>query len=218
MNKNLPFSLALSVCLMVGLSACDSDSVTDDEFTGEATLVTDVAADPGTGRDPNNGQLLGTTGHYTLFSLRENKIVSSGDSFSAADSASSAWDIGFRSTSIIINGGTSGPGQGAAVVVEGAFEEMAMAPETGYKADGAEGFAIPSGSGNGWYNYNPALMVLSPIPGRVIAVRTADGRYAKVRIISYYKGAPDPVDPFMDQERFYTFEFVFQPDGSRKLQ
>ncbi len=218
MSKNLPFTLALAAFLTIGLSACDSDSTSDDGFTGEATLVTDVAADPGTGRDPTNGQLLGTTGHFTLFSLRENKIVSSGDNFSAADSASSGWDIGFRSTTIIVNGGTSGPGQGGAIVVEGIFEEMAMAPETGYKADGAEGFAVPSGSGNGWYNYNPALMVLAPIPGRVIAVKTADGRYAKVRILSYYKGAPDPVDPFTAQERFYTFEFVFQPDGSRKLQ
>ncbi len=218
MSKNLPLTAALAVFLTIGLSACDSNEPSDDDFTGEATLVTDVAADPGTGRDPNTGQLLGTTGHFTLFSLRENKIVSSGENFSAADSASSAWDIGFKSTTIIVNGGMSGPGQGAAIVVEGAFEEMAMAPETGYKADTAEGFAVPSGSGNGWYNYNPALMVLSPIPGRVIAVRTADGRYAKVRIISYYKGAPDPVDPFTHQERFFTFEYVFQPDGSRKLQ
>lgn len=199
-------------------SACDSDSASDPGVDVETILVTDLAADPSTGRDPNTGQPVGSTGHFTLFSLRDNAVVSSADSFSAADSASAKWDIGFRGTTIIVNGGISGPGNGGAIVMEGVFEELAMAPESGFDVDSAEKYAVPSGSGNGWYNYNPAIMVLSPIPGRFLVVRTADGRYAKVKILSYYRGAPESVDPFTDVERYFTFEYIFQPDGSRKLQ
>lgn len=217
MIKTRIFHALLAIAVLVALPACDSDSTSEDDFTGEATLVEDVPADPATGRDPVTGQPVGTTGHFTLFSFEDNAVVTSGAGFSAADSASSAWDIGFRGTTIIINGGTSGPGQGGAIVREGIFEDLDTAPETGYSVDSASGYAIPTGSGNGWYNYNPAAMVLSPIPGRFLIVRTADGRYAKVRILNYYQGNPDPVDPFSDQERYYTFEYVFQPDGSTKL-
>ncbi len=207
----------LAVILVLAFGACDSDSSEDDTFTGEATLVEDVAADPSTGRDPVTGQPVGTTGHFTLFSFADNQIVSSGANFSASDSASTNWDIGFRGTTIIINGGTSGPGQGGVIVREGLFDDLGEAPTTGYTVDSASGYGVPSGSGNGWYNYNPAAMVLSPIPGRFLVVRTADGNYAKVRILSYYQGNPDPVDPFTDLERYYTFEYVYQPDGSTKL-
>ncbi len=211
------YRTTLAIVLTVSFAACDSDSTNDTGSEVEAVVVSDVAADPATGRDPNTGQPVGTTGHFTLFSLRDNAIISSGDNFSAADSASSKWDIGFRGTTIIINGGVSGPGNGGVILVEGVFEELQEAPATGYEVDSSEKYAIPSGSGNGWYNYNPQLMVLSPIPGRFLVIRTADGKYAKLKILSYYKGAPDPVDPFSDPERYYTFEYVLQPDGSRTL-
>ena len=217
MIKNPLLHTVFAIVFLLGFSACDSDSSDDDPFTGDATLVEDVAADPATGRDPVTGQPVGTTGHFTLFSFANNQIVSSGANFSAADSASSNWDIGFRGTTIIINGGTSGPGQGGVILREGLFDDLSEAPTTGYVVDSASGYGVPSGSGNGWYNYNPAAMVLAPIPGRFLIVRTADGKYAKVRILSYYQGAPDPVDPFTDLERYYTFEYVYQPDGSTQL-
>jgi hypothetical protein len=210
------FLITLTVLIAVGMTACDSDPNVDDNFTGESIIVSDVAADPPTGRD-NMGQPIGTTGHFTLYSLRENKVITGGDTFVAADSNSTKWDIGFRGSTIITNGGTSGPGSGGAMVMDGVFEELETAPQSGYAVDSANGTAIPAGSGNGWYNYNPQLMVLVPIPGRVLVIRTADGRYAKVRILSYYQGAPDNIDPFSDLERFYTFEFVFQPNGSTRL-
>ncbi len=216
--KTTLFTAAVVAASLLAFPACDSDSADDGGMEIQTVTVADVPADPGTGRDPNNGQLLGTTGHYTLFSLSEQKIISSGDAPSAADSASSKWDIGFRSTSIIVNGGTSGPGSAAVIVQEGIFEELTEAPQSGYKTDSAEGFAVPAGSGNGWYNYNPQQMLVSPIPGRFLIVRTADGRYAKLRLLSYYRGAPETPNPFSDVERYYTFEYVFQPDGSRKFE
>lgn len=65
--------------------------------------------------------------------------------------------------------------------------------------------AIAGGSGAGWYNYNPQTHAVTPIPGRTLVVRTADGRYAKVRILSYYKDAPEDVEGA--ESRYYTFEY-----------
>lgn len=127
----------------------------------------------------------------------------------------------------MINGGTSGPGQGGAIVLEVPFDEVAEAPtDDQLRVDGVDDCpngvkrAICPGSGNGWYNYDPSTHLIMPIPGRTIVVRTADGRFAKMRILSYYKGAPDPgaLNPEAHPSRYYTFEYVFQPDGSRRLQ
>jgi hypothetical protein len=58
--------------------------------------------------------------------------------------------------------------------------------------------------------------VITPIAGRTIVVRTADGKFAKVEILNYYKNAP--ASPTMtDASRYYTFRFKFQPDGSKNL-
>jgi len=79
------------------------------------------------------------------------------------------------------------------------------------------GIRIPSGSGQGWYNYNPATHAITAIPGRVLMVRTADNRYANVSIVNYNKGLPDV--PAADSEsRLVTFDFVFQPDGSKSFE
>ncbi len=197
------------LALALFVSACDSSSPNDDPQEVVAARAADIPSDPiiGLGSD---GRPVGANA-FSFFSLRTGQIVAS------ADSASTGWDLGFKGSTIIVNGGTSGPGNGAAQIVEGIFSDVMEAPENGWVQDSADVQAIPTGSGNGWYNYNFATQVLSPIPGRVIMVRTADGRYAKVSMISYYQGAPST--PSADNtSRFVTFDYVFQPDGSRNLQ
>lgn len=192
------------------MAGCDSTSPEDEPFE-DPTLAKfeDLPADPFTSFGPD-GRPTGT-GNYTFFSLRTNEVVP------VADSASTDWDVAFRGTDIIINGGTSGPGDGAAQLIDGIFEEVLEAPENGWMIDSETGPAIPAGSGAGWYNYNPVAMVLTPAPGRIILVRTANGLYAKMRILSYYRGAPD--SPTIDSEaRYVTFEYLLQPDGSRMFQ
>ena len=39
-----------------------------------------------------------------------------------------------------------------------------------------------------------------------------DGKFAKVEILSYYLGAPENPDAFADQSRYYTFNYVYQPN------
>ncbi len=218
--------LALLPSLTFLLAACDSGELVNDTPPVEAVVIKDLPADPLITRDPQTGRPIGT-GRYTFFSLRTGEIVLRYDDPDRSDSASTAWDLAFQGTNILINGGTSGPGQGGAVVLEVPFDEVTEAPaDDQFRVDGEDACpngvqrAICPGSGNGWYNYDPATHIVTPIPGRTIVVRTADGRYAKMRILSYYKGAPDPgaIDREANPARYYTFEYVFQPDGSRRLQ
>jgi hypothetical protein len=134
----------------------------------------------------------------------------------AADSSSTEWDLAFQSTNVLVNGGASGPGSGAAYVAEKAFQEVTEVDTDRLEPDGTSERAIPGGSGNGWYNYNPQTNVVSPLPGRTIVVRTADGdAYAKIRILSYYEGAPDDPAQSNAESRYYTFEYVMQDEGTR---
>jgi hypothetical protein len=155
----------------------------------------------------------GEDGRWTLYSLRENAVVP------AEDSASTRWDLAFRATAIRVNGGASGPGDGAVVILpDTAFAAVTSAPDDSLFAIDEDGgrTAIPAGAGRGWYDYDMATGVIEPRPA-VLVVRTADGRFARVRIRSYYRGAPERVDP-QHGFRFYTFDYVFQPDGSRRLE
>lgn len=156
---------------------------------------------------------------YTFFSFKTGQIVPN------SDSASTKWDIGFRSTSIIFNGGTSGPGTAGAIVQQGLFDEIKTAPTTGYVSDNKANnqFAVSSSpfvsgvtttTNNWWLNSGTQTStIVSPIAGRVIIVKTADGRYAKMEIQSFYKGAPATVNNLTDLDRHYTFRYIYQPDN-----
>jgi hypothetical protein len=143
----------------------------------------------------------------------------------SSDSATNRWDIGFRGTTIITNSGNSGPGQGGAFVFVGLFDDLRSVPvDSVFRVDNAPtAYAIPSGSNRGWYVYNAPVNLVTPIPGRVLVIRTATGKFAKVEILNYYRGGVTPPASASDDEkirnqRFYTFRFRFQPDGSRDFQ
>lgn len=219
------------------LTACDTNGVDVDPVPLNVQTATDVIADPNTGRDPNTGQPI-SNNRFTLYDLDAGAIVLSSDEADAAirarDSASTAWDIGFRGTTIIVNGGTSGPGEGSAQLVTEAFVDVTDAPASGYIVDGSNTtcptvetpggtvpgstLAICTGSDNGWYNYSPQQNLISPLAGRTIVLTTGEGDYAKVRILSYYQGNPATPDPNVDASRYYSFEYIVQPDGSRDFQ
>ncbi len=203
--------------IMLLSMACWTSCKKDDPAPQPLNAVTykNLQADPPTGGyDPNTGQAIGVTNKYTLFSFKTGDVVAN------SDSATTKWDIGFRSTTIIVNGGTSGPGAAGAIVQTATFADVTTAPDAGYlqdnKNDASNPYAIKKGSGNGWYNYDPGTNVITPIAGRVLVFKTADGKYAKVEILSYYKDAPaSPTSSSID--RNYTFRYIYQPDGSKKL-
>ncbi len=81
--------------------------------------------------------------------------------------------------------------------------------------DSTSSYAIPSGSGNGWYTYaGPPTHLINPTPGKILVIKTHDGKYAKVEILSYYKDAPDAPDAFVNESRYFTFNYVYQPNDN----
>lgn len=197
--------LSSLVGLLFEAAGCDSNDMGGEEpVEFEVMKVEDLAADPFTGTTEGGRPI--ASNRYVFYSLRDNMLLST------KDSLGSEWDIALRGTSILINAGTSGPGDGQAQVVQGAFEDIVTPPASGFTIDKAEGPAIPESSGAGWYNYNPDAMVVTPIPGRVLIIRTGDGnRVAKLRILSYYKDSPE-TPTAADEARYYTFEYAFFPE------
>ncbi|MBS1951830.1 MAG: hypothetical protein OJF59_001517 [Cytophagales bacterium] len=209
-NRFIILSLSAGVILF---SACQkNDSVAP---ALNAVTYTNLPADPPSGGyNPTNGQAIGVTNKFTFFSFATGAIVAN------TDSATTKWDLGFRGTTIIVNGGTSGPGNAAAQVVTGIFENLTTAPNSGFGQDNSRSasapYAIPTGSGNGWYNYDPASNLITPIAGRVIMVKTSGGEYAKMEILSYYKNTVMPTTPTLTpNDRYYTFRYVYQPSGTK---
>ncbi|MCE7043516.1 HmuY family protein [Dyadobacter sp. CY312] len=144
---------------------------------------------------------------YIYFSLVTGKDVPAGDS------KTDKWDVAFSKTTITVNGGTSGPGQGGAQVLEKSFDQVSEAPKDGYKTDGESGSAIPGGSGNSWYKYDMSVHAILPIVGRTILVKTAAGRFAKIEIISYYKGAPEEVPT--EESSYFTFRYSLADENGK---
>lgn len=182
--------------------ACSDDEspVEPEEIPGVSVTVKDLSAlNSGTAK--------------TYFRFRDSTVVS------GSDTLTNKWDIAFNRTTIYTNSGTSGTGAGGAVVLNNTdFTSLKSAPENGYIVDNGTTMAIPTGSGQGWYNYSgPPNHVISPIPGVVLVIKTGEGKYAKVLITSYYQGSP--ANPGLtDPSGYYSFKYFYQPDGSKKLE
>jgi hypothetical protein len=114
------------------------------------------------------------------------------------------WDIAFRRFRIIVNGGPGYDGRGAiADLGDIAFEDVTAAPDTGWVASTA-GRDSANAALLRWYEYGWSSHILRPKP-RVYAIRTADGKYAKLRIVSYYCPGATP--------GCITFEYVYAGGG-----
>jgi len=186
----------------------------------ESITVRDLPADtiigltPGT---PPTGGIPFGAGKFTFYSLENNTVVPS------TDSASNKWDLAFRGTTILTNGGSSGPALGGAFVWNGLFDQLLSIPaDSTFASDNAPNYSIPTGSGRGWYTYSQAEQLVRPIPGKVMVVRTALGKYAKVEILNYYKGGLTPAVTEPDSvkyklQRYYTFRYRLQKDGSKNF-
>ena len=150
-----------------------------------------------------------------LFNLREGRVVS-------IDSLmTTAWDVGFLRTTIFVNSPNKGVGQGGAFVLRNSiFDEVAEVPadSTFYDESGTIR-AIPTGSGKGWYLYDMTKSEVTPKVGVVLMIRTANGKYAKMEILSYYQGFPNniPSDVMQRVDKCYSFRYVYQPNGTKSF-
>lgn len=211
-QKLKPFSLVLILSSI--LFACTKDE-TPMLVPVTAITVSNLPADTVLGLNPITGMPI-SAGKYTFYSLERNAIVPN------TDSASTQWDLAFAGSKILTNSGTSGKGLGGAFIYTGLFNDVkTISNDSVFKTDNApSSFAVPFGSGKGWYVYDQLTSLITPLAGRVLVIRTASGKYAKVEIINYYKGGvtlPTTASESdkLSKQRYYTFRYAFQPNGSK---
>lgn len=131
--------------------------------------------------------------------------------------AADAWrEFSFRRGSVVDTGGdlwfkryaiVAGPGAGIRDLGETSFDAVPSVPADGYQAN--EGAAEPRNPAiAAWYRYGFFTHVLTPRP-HVWAVRTADGRYAKLELLGYYCPGPQP--------GCVTFRYAYQGDGTTRV-
>ncbi|WP_299681565.1 HmuY family protein [uncultured Tenacibaculum sp.] len=210
--KQIKLILALLVIGFIATSCNDEDNTIPSEPV-ESKTITNLAALQDTDFTQNPPV---TTGSFTKFSFKTGTAVTDDN-----------WDIAFRGTTILVNGGTKigslsdepeRTGNAALVIQSGTFANVTIAPDDAeFSQDASGSYALPTGSDNGWYNYaGPPTHLISPLAGKVIIVRTIDGNYAKMEILNYYKDN-DPTEA--DNARYYSFNYVYNPNvGDKSIQ
>lgn len=118
------------------------------------------------------------------------------------------WDLAFRRFHLIANGGSGFFGSGGLLDLgRVAFDSIDRVPDSGYEETESRGDSTNAAIER-WYRYGWSTHVLTP-KGHVYAVRTADGRYAKMEIVSYY--CPGAVPGCL------TIRYAYQGDGSPRV-
>ena len=216
--------LAATLAAAVIFTSCKKDEVTKPvdptafsvSTSGSISTVKNLPADTIVGIAAS-GQPYGA-GKYSFFSLETKQWIAN------SDSATTKWDLAFSGTTIRVNNLTSGPGTGGAFVYVGTFDALTVVPvDSVFKTDNhPTSYAIPKGSGKGWYTYDGVNNLLTPTPGRVLVIKTASGKYAKVEIQNFYRGGVTPSASATDavktyEQRFYTFRFSYQGNGTKNF-
>jgi len=152
------------------------------------------------------------TGKFEKFSFSEGDTVNHDN-----------WDVAFSGTTIIVNGGASynvgqpeRVGNAAVYIATGIMSDIRTVDLTKLKQDNESGPAIIDDLGiseQGWASYDISSHILSPIPGRILVFRTHDDKYAKMEILYFYD-TPNPIPSEEDFGGFYTFNYVYQLDGT----
>ncbi|MCM4172328.1 hypothetical protein DHD32_12610 [Arenibacter sp. TNZ] len=197
-------SLTLAVLFMAFTSCSSDDDNTPTPDPVQSEQVSNLFA-PQTG---GQGQPVG--GEFTKFDFETGMQTTS----------DTDWDIAFRGTTIAVNGGfvtgtddePARTGNAGATIVTGTFGSVTTAEGLTFAQDANSAFAISTGSDNGWYNYNPQVNLITPIPGKILVFRTTEGNYAKVEILSYYKDNPAQPDQ-TSESRYFTFNYVYNPNA-----
>lgn len=116
------------------------------------------------------------------------------------------WDLAVRRFHVIVNGGAGFAGRGGLVDLgPQPFDSVLVVPDTGYAPTDADSINPVT---RRWYDYGYTSHLLQP-KGSVYALRTADGKYAKLQVVSYYCGEA--------LSGCLSFRYVYQGDGSRSV-
>jgi len=216
-NANNHFSikrLLIAFTTMAALSSCTKDQLRPQLADGSSIVVTDLPGD--------TGRTVATGFRTFYFSLTTNAKVDS------TQKQTADWDICFAreyNSYLGVNSGTDnasygigGPGHGAMVQVNQAYDQVTTAPSDDvFKNNGVSSAGWDPGNGTGWYFYDLNTHIAVPIKNRTFVIRTATGKYAKLELVSMYKGAPAVVTNLYWPAPYFTFRYYVQQDGTRNL-
>ena len=141
-----------------------------------------------------------STGEWRFFDFSRGSVVE--------NPGAREWDLAFRRFHIIANGGPGFSGNGGIVSLEEPdFDAVRELPDAAYVETTARRDSVNAAIER-WYSYGWTSHLLTPHP-TVYAVRTADGRYAKVQLLGYYCPGAQP--------GCLTFRYVYQGAGGRSV-
>ncbi|MCK0108139.1 HmuY family protein [Flavobacteriaceae bacterium S0825] len=197
MNKTL--KLLSILVITIAFTSCSSD---DDDSQPQLQIEAETVSNLYAPQQGGQGQPV--SGEFTKFNFSTGTTTTS----------DTEWDIAFRGTSIIINGGTSSgttdeaerTGNGGAYITTGTFASVTEVETGSFLQDSETGHVLSN-----WYTYaGPPTHEISPTPGKILVIRTHDGKYAKVEILSYYQDVQPNAE--YNNYRYYTFNYVYQPN------
>lgn len=206
--KILKSILVVATLIFGAVSCSDSDNAVPD--TAESKRVENLHA-----KETNDYSVTPplVSGEFVKFSFKTGGVVTGND-----------WDIAFRGTTILVNGGektgVSGEpertGNAALTVVNKEFSDVSQAPEDAMFSQDAEGvLALPKGI---WYTYKRENHLVSAVAGKILVIKTVNGHYAKMEIISYYKDmdSSNSADKDNSGAQYYTFNYVYNSKAEDK--
>jgi hypothetical protein len=156
---------------------------------------------------------------WKYFSFADN------DTVTVADPANSnAWDVAFQRYRIKTNGGLSGNGLGSAAnsYQKGltGFDALSAVSDTStFINDASISIAVQQGYATyivnpvlyTWFSLEFATQGTQIVPSDYIfIIKTSSGKYAKVWFKSYY--SPENISGYV------SFQYKYQPDGSKNLE
>tara|TARA_R110002049_G_scaffold181169_1_gene348222 strand:- start:9776 stop:10390 length:615 start_codon:yes stop_codon:yes gene_type:complete len=197
--KTIKFFTLLT--LFITFISCDKEDDTPSLVAVESKAITNLKAEQTSDYTTNPPTI---SGDYIKFSFE-----------TGAATTTDNWDIAFRGSTILVNGGEATAedqpertGNAAVYITSGTLASVEEVTTALLKTDSSvDGLAITTGSGNGWYNYDQSTHIITPIAGKVLVVKTNNGKYAKLEILSYYKDADTSSD-----SQYYTFNYIYQPN------
>lgn len=209
-NKKMKYTSLLCLLSFLLFTSCEKNSAEEILWWHDADIVE---------LDASNYELnisdTSATGEFITFSFSEGGLVTNEN-----------WDVAFRGTTLIINGGEKAhndqpdrTGNAAVYIDIGSMSEINNVDTSRLLQDNSSGSAILNNimiddlgvSGQGWASYSFSTHLFSPRAGRILVFRTHDNKYAKMEIVYFYDNL-NPDTGNGDIGGYYTFNYVYQSD------